>query len=833
MSLQYSFTCPLPNGIHARPASAIEEVTRQFSSAIAIEKCATGQSADAKSVLGIVGLDIREGEACRLTLAGADEREAQAALSTFFEEVFPRCDDALPVVEVRAGEVRLPRVLSEANAEVLRGTPVVPGIGEGVAIVVGAFVVPSSIPLDGPPDTGREVARIDRALDRLAGAFDARLVGASQGVEADILRAHRSVARDPGFREHLETAVRDRHLTAAGAIASAERTFTGMLVATGSALLRERALDIRDVCVQLLREVYGPAVGAQDVVLESDSICVADVMTPGQFLSLDARKLKGLVLAHAGTTSHTVILARSRGVPTVVGVTGADGAGLNGREVIVDAWLGVLVSQVSEPVRRYYELERRRLHGRQRRQQSFAGKPAVTADGRRLEIGANIATADEVSAAVAAGAEGVGLFRTEMLFVERAAPPGEEEQFEAYRRAVVDAAGRPVVIRTLDVGGDKPLAYLALPREDNPFLGYRAVRIYPEFASLFREQVRALIRASAFGALRVMVPMIARVEEAVWLRQVIKEEQERLAAAGTAFDASMQVGAMIEVPSAAFLVDRLSRHLDFFSIGTNDLLQYFTAVDRSNTKVESLYTASHPAFLALLKQVVDQARAQGRWVGVCGEMGGQLTYLPLLVGLGLDEISMATPLIAAAKTELSGISAANARALLQEAIGAATAAEVDALVERAAGDLTQPLVTPDLVVLDGTALTKAEAIKEAVDVLYATGRTERPLEVEEAVWRREAEYSTGFGHGFAIPHCKTNAMRANSLVLVKLRTPVEWGSLDEKRVGVLILLAIRDSDQAREHLRILATLARRLMHEDFREQLERESDPAVLCALLA
>ena len=240
------------------------------------------------------------------------------------------------------------------------------------------------------------------------------------------------------------------------------------------------------------------------------------------------------MLAHGGTTSHTVILARSRGIPTLVGVEGLDAAALAGQEVVVDADLGAVVTGLTPAVRRYYDMERRRLDRRRARVRRFIERPAVTADGRGVEVAANVGSAAEVADAVAGGADGIGLFRTEMLFLARPSAPSEEEQFDEYRRAVADAGGRPVIVRTLDVGGDKPLPYLAVPKEDNPFLGYRAVRIYPEFEALFRTQVRALVRASAFGALRVMIPMVSRLDEAVWVRRVVAEEQAALAAAGVA-----------------------------------------------------------------------------------------------------------------------------------------------------------------------------------------------------------------------------------------------------------------------------------------------------------
>ncbi len=834
MPLDYTFSCPLPNGVHARPAAAIEEVARRFASAIWIENTRTGRSANAKSVLGLVGLDIRAGDSCRLAVEGRDEREALASLSAFFEDVFPRYDEPLPAPDAPAPAVVLPRALAEAGAEVLPGTAVVPGIGTGRAVRVGALSVPLDIPLEGIADPRAEIERTQRALDRLAARLDTSLARARPGIEADLLRAHRSVAKDPEFTRHLETAIGTRHMTAAGAIASAERTFTALLAATGSALLRERALDIRDVCIELLREVYGLPPAGAGVRLDTDAVCLADELTPGQFIALDPRRLKGLVLARGGQTSHTVILARSRAVPTLVGVAGLAAEDLEGREVVVDADLGVLVTRVPAGVRRYYELESRRLAGRARRERHFAERPGVTSDNQRVEIAANIALPDEAAAAFDSGAEGIGLFRTEMLFVDREAPPDEDEQVEAYRRALDAARGRPVIIRTLDVGGDKPLAYLRLPRENNPFLGYRGVRMYPEFEPLFRTQVRALLRASAFGPLKVMVPMVSRVEEAAWTRGIIADEQARLGEQGVASASALSVGAMIEVPSAAFLLGRLARHLDFFSIGTNDLLQYFTAVDRSNGRLGSLYTTSSPAFLGLLGKIVDDAHAQGRWVGMCGEMAGDPRYLPLLVGLGLDEMSMAPQRIPAAKAEVSTLSAADARALLRRAVEAATAAEVEALLDAAACTLRAPLLTPEMVSGHAFAQTQAEAIKEAVDRLYASGRTDRPRDVESAVWRREESRTTHLlADGTALLHCRTDAVRADALVVLRLPRDVRWGVSRSGFVRTVVLLAARECETSSSEHRLLDALSRHLMDEEFVGRLEREEDGQALCAFIA
>jgi fructose-specific PTS system IIA-like component len=294
----------------------------------------------------------------------------------------------------------------------------------------------------------------------------------------------------------------------------------------------------------------------------------------------------------------------------------------------------------------------------------------------------------------------------------------------------------------------------------------------------------------------------------------------------------MPVGAMLEVPAAAFLLDALCRELDFFSIGSNDLLQYFAAADRSNARVERLQDRLQPAFLRLLKKIVDDVHTGGKWVGLCGEMGAQPACLPLLVGLGLQEISVVPPMVAAVKSELATWTLPACRELLHRALGCASARSVHQLVEATAAQRPVPIIDPELILVESEGSTKAEAIKEAVDRLYVVGRTEQPRLVEQAVWEREAVYSTGFGYGFAIPHCKTSAVTANSIVLLKLRTPIHWGSLDDQPVRVILLLAIRESEQSDAHMKIFSRLARRVMHDTFREHLVREQVPATLCAFL-
>jgi fructose-specific phosphotransferase system IIA component len=373
---------------------------------------------------------------------------------------------------------------------------------------------------------------------------------------------------------------------------------------------------------------------------------------------------------------------------------------------------------------------------------------------------------------------------------------------------------------------------LNLPPEHNPFLGYRAVRIYPQFESLFRTQVRALVRASGHGPLRMMLPMVSTLEEIRWAKKIIAEEQAHCAAESKSFDRLMQIGAMVEVPSAAFALNEFCGEVDFFSIGSNDLLQYFMAADRADSRIAPLYNPLQPAFLRLLKQIVDTARAHKKWIGLCGEMGGQKRYLPLLAGLGLDEISVSAPAIGGLKAELSRLDLADCQQLFAAALNCATAGEVGALLDKFSAQHSLPLLAPEMVVVNADAATKEEAIKRGVDLLYIHGRTEQPRAVEEAIWRREANYSTGFGHGFAIPHCKSSAINANSVVVLKFAQPVPWNSLDDKPVRVVILMVIRECDGATEHMKIISALARQVTHESFRESIEQEQDPERLCAFL-
>ncbi len=409
--------------------------------------------------------------------------------------------------------------------------------------------------------------------------------------------------------------------------------------------------------------------------------------------------------------------------------------------------------------------------------------PAITADDHRLEVAANVSSSEELGPAFEQGAEGIGLFRTEMLFVGRDNAPAEDEQFDIYTSAVRAAGGRPVIIRTFDLGGDKTVPYLDLPQESNPFLGYRGVRIYPARPELLRTQLRAILRASAAGRVQIMVPMVLSLAEALWFKAQVAEVQSDLKSRGIAFDAAVPIGIMIEVPVVGFIIGSLCREVDFFSIGTNDLSQYFLAADRDSDKVAHLACVRHPGFLLFLKQIVDHVHQAGKWVGMCGEMAGDIHQLPLLLGLGLDEISVAASEIPALKERVSRLSMSDCVQLLSRAMACRQTEDVDALLVREQPpEPTLPLLDEELVLLHSESATKEEAIADIIDTLYIAGRThiDDRQQVEASAWAREAVYSTGLGYGFAIPHCKTDAVAADSIGILKLDHPIEWTALDGK-----------------------------------------------------
>lgn len=834
MRLEHSFIFPLPNGLHARPATRLQELANPFQADIRFLNRRSGREADAKSVLSLVSADVKHGDPCLLAFTGPEADAARDAFIAFLAGGFLRCDEPLVPAPAPVGSAFLPRSLRQAQPEDwLGGAILCPGIGWGKALVFGGLGPAPAPQNQTAGEPRKEVEEFRRAVESVSADLDRAISQSANPQARGVLQAHRAMLRDSALAAKVEALIAEGSTTAAQAIVAAGEFFSATLRAAESLYLRERALDISDVCHRLLAAIGGQAATAATVSLRGPTVCVAPNLTPGQLLALDRRYLQALVLGEAGATSHTIILARSFGIPTLGGVPEAPQRLSSGQEVIVDANCGILIPRVSPSVARHYQREQHAAELRQARWQTFQHQPAVTSDGRRIEVGANVASADEAARAFQSGAEGIGLFRTEMLFLDRACAPSEEEQTAVYSALAQAAAGRSVIVRLFDIGGDKPAPYLGLPQEKNPFLGHRGVRLYSDFAGLVKTQLRAILRAAVHGPLKIMVPMISRAEEMRAVKALLAEAREELVAGAIRCERPVELGAMLEIPAVAFAMPELCRDADFFSIGTNDLAQYFFAADRDNPKVAPMHSPAHPAFLRLLKQLVVQAHAQNRWVGLCGGMAEIPALLPILLGLGLDEISLSIPRLGPTKGAIRQLPDAACRVVLNQALSSATEAEVGRCLQAfRAGPGGMPLLIPQLVMLDSDARTKGEVIRELVHALQLESRTSQPDLVEEEIWLREESYSTGFGRGFAIPHCQSEHLSANTLAVLKTREPIDWGSLDNQPVRNVLLLAIRKDQADREHLKVLARLSRLLMRDEFQDRLRTETNSESLAVFI-
>jgi fructose-specific PTS system IIA-like component len=831
---EYQFICPLPNGLHARPANCLEQFVSRFKNRVSVTNLSSHKVANAHSILSLVGADIKAGDACLVTVEGNGSALACQEIARFLETEFPVCDNALPESSSSSGDAYIPPVLRAAGVRVFPGKPVVAGFGRGCVVLVEAIDLPEVLAETEIADTRQELAKIKAAVTALQNDMTLKLgSGRLSAMEKDVLKAHLSIAGDVELLEKITSLIKENHVCAGKAITQSFEHFSAILRLAQSELIRERIADLKDICSQLLKAIYGSTIHDR-IVLTKPSVCIADNLTPSQFIALDKAFLSGLVLTQGGNTSHTAILARSFGIPMLTGFKDADSLLENGQDVIVDANYGFLLADINKQVERFYAFERQKKDCRQQQIAVFKDKPAGTRDGAALAVMANVSLAEEVQAAIRNGAEGIGLFRTEMLFMGRDAAPDEREQFEEYKKAAVDAGGKPVIIRTLDVGGDKAVAYLNLTAEENPFLGYRGVRIYKQYEDLFKTQLRAILRASAFGTLKLMIPMVTCIEEIIYVRYLLEQVKSELDSESVFFNRALPLGIMAEVPSVAFIIPQLSEFIDFLSIGTNDLTQYLLAVDRGNQQVSSLYQARHPAAIALIKKIADDAHAHHLRVGMCGEMAGQVELLPFLLGAGLDEASVSIPSIMDVKAQCCELDSRQCRGMLEQAVRAGTIEQVDSILKnRNTLAVGQPVIDAYMVDLDADCINKEEVIKYISDRLYARRRTQNPLELEEDFWRREKIYSTGLGYGFAIPHCKTSHVHANSICVLRLKQPVTWGSVDNLPVNIIIGMTIQDAEHAANtHMKIFSTLARRIMHADFRQRLKDIQDKNEIVAYL-
>jgi len=575
-----------------------------------------------------------------------------------------------------------------------RGIPVSAGVVRGKVLVITTSrdTVPQrSISEDGIP---AEMQRLEQALIQTRQeilAVQQKVADNLGAADANIFDAHLLVLEDPTLLDETTRLMREQLVSVDYAYQQVAEKYAATLETIEDDYLRERAADLRDVKIRVLNHLIGRA--PEDVLshLNEPCIIIAHDLTPSTTAQLNKKFVLGFATEIGSKTSHTAIMSRSLEIPAIVGLPDITANLVTGEYVLLDGYNGVVVLNPTEQTLFEYGQLVRRQMSLQEELGELRDKPAVTLDGRKVILSANLETPDDVENVKVCGAEGVGLYRTEYLFINRDGLPSEEDQYEAYHKVAAALKGQPVVIRTLDLGGDKFLSSLQIPQEMNPFLGWRAIRFCLQELDVFRVQLRAILRASAVGNVKIMYPMISGVEELKQANAILEECKEQLRAEGKPFDDKLETGAMIEIPSAALAADALAKRVQFFSLGTNDLIQYSLAVDRMNEKIAHLYEPSHPAILRLIQMTVEAAHRKGLWVGVCGEMAGDPAMVPLLLGLGVDELSCAPPLVPRIKKLVRQIKQSEAEALVKQALECDSGTEIHALSQQLARNVAPTL----------------------------------------------------------------------------------------------------------------------------------------------
>ena len=536
-------------------------------------------------------------------------------------------------------------------------------------------------------DSEKEVSRLDDAL--AASIKDVELIKETAlknlgEEEAQVFDAHLMVLSDPELIGQVKDSITSNKVNAESALKEVTDMFISIFAGMeDNPYMQERAADIRDVSKRILAHLLGVKIPSPATIKDEVIIVAAD-LTPSDTAQLNRQYVKAFVTDIGGRTSHSAIMARSLEIPAIVGTKEVTSTAKDGDIIIVDGLTGDVFLNPSEEVVAEYRAKAEAFAAQQAEWEKLKDSKTYTKDGHQVELAANIGTPKDLEGVVNNGAEGVGLYRTEFLYMDSHEMPTEEDQFEAYKAVLEGMNGKPVVVRTMDIGGDKELPYLPLPHEMNPFLGYRAIRISLNEPEMFRTQLRALLRASVYGKLRIMFPMIATLNDFRGAKALLEEEKAKLIAEGVAVSDDIQVGIMIEIPAAAVLAHQFAKEVDFFSIGTNDLIQYTMAADRMNERVSYLYQPYNPSILTLIKHVIDSAHKEGKWAGMCGEMAGDQTAVPLLVGLGLDEFSMSASSVLKTRSLISKLTLSDMQALAAKAINeCATVEEVEALVAEA------------------------------------------------------------------------------------------------------------------------------------------------------
>ncbi|GJQ60503.1 MAG: phosphoenolpyruvate--protein phosphotransferase [Candidatus Scalindua sp. AMX11] len=623
MLLERRIKIPNINGLHARPATQFAEIANRFISEIFVS-VKDKEKVNGKSIIDLLTLGAKKGTELIVSADGVDKEDALDALEGLVSDRF--CEE---MMEIRKGIAVAPGVV----------------IKEAFLLESEGFRIPRHLITDDevPEELARLTEAIKSAMDEineLEGNISRR-VGAKIGT---IFATHRLMLEDKKLRQEFVERIEKNKFSAEYSVSLSLRVYVRKFKEIEDPYLSARVSDIFDIEKRLLRNLLGEK-REELKNLTREVIVVAHDLTPSQTASLDTSKVKGFVTDMGGRTSHSAIVARALGIPAVVGLGTATAEVFGGDLIVLDGNRGVVIIRPDEKTLKEYESIEKKFHiFEEKLVTELKDLPAVTPDGREIRILGNIDFPREISASLRHGASGIGLYRTEFLYLGSKSVPTEEEHFAAYKKSVEELKGKPIIIRTVDLGGDK-ISPTDKNTEANPFLGCRSIRYCLEHLSLFKLQLRAILRASALGNVKILFPLISTLQELRKAKDVVREVMDELKSAGIAFDEKIEIGIMIEVPSAVMLADVFAKEVDFFSFGTNDLIQYTLAIDRNNEKVAHLFSPAHPAIIRSLKHVITVADEHNIRVGICGEMGGQIEYTILLLGLGLKEFSVAPAMI--------------------------------------------------------------------------------------------------------------------------------------------------------------------------------------------
>lgn len=564
----------------------------------------------------------------------------------------------------------------------MKGLGTSPGIGIGKIFV---YKEPDlKIEKNSIQDPNSEIVRLELALNKATGEIDKlyQITLSTIGEhEAEIFTAHRMMLEDPEFLSGVKEKIQGENVNSEWAVNEVSNFYVAMFENIEDEYLKARAADLKDVSKRLLRALLN--VETPDLISISEkSIIVAEDLTPSDTAQMNKEMVVGIVTELGGRTSHTSIMARTLEVPAISGIKDATEHLVHGETIIIDGDSGEIIINPSNEVLVEYENKKKELEEFKLKLNSMKGQETISKDGYKVELAGNIGTPKDIDKVLENDGEGVGLYRTEFLYMDKDRLPTEEEQFQSYKIVAEKLGKRPLVIRTLDVGGDKDLPYLNLPKEMNPFLGYRAIRLCLDRVDIFKTQLRAILRASAFGNIKIMFPMISNIKEIRDAKAIIEEVKVELTGDNIEFDNNIEIGIMVEIPAVAVHSKAFAKEVDFFSIGTNDLIQYSLAVDRGNTDIAYLYNQFHPAVLRLIQMTIDNGHKEGIWVGMCGEVAGDQKLIPILLAMGLDEFSMSASSILKSRYNIKQISKDEISGMLDEILSLPTAQDVENYIDQ-------------------------------------------------------------------------------------------------------------------------------------------------------